>query len=114
MLFSHRAGRLPNLRSWRFPKDREGAVSRVTPRLDRPLEDGDGIDWHSDPALEQERAESEEELVRPILGQIVEVEDLHDVGASVPDEIDVQRQTEKAEPLPRIIGFRREAPFHRR
>src|SRR6266849_5267552 len=114
MLFSHRAGRPQNVRSWRFLTRREGAVSGVTPRLDRPLEDGDGIDWHSDPALEQERAESEEELVRPILGQIVEVEDLHDVGASVPDEIDVQRQPEKAERLSVIIGFHREAPFHRR
>src|SRR5438132_9891827 len=79
-----------------------------------PLTHRDGIDRHTDPALQPERAEGEKELVRSVLSQLVEVEDLHDVGASVPDKIDVQRQPEKAERLSCILRFHREAPFYRR
>src|SRR5207248_3553414 len=84
---------------------------------DRPncsLQDGDRVNRYADSAFEQQRAKHEHELVRLIVGQLVEVENLHDVGAPVPDEVDVQRQAEKAERLPCIIGPHRETPFHRR
>src|SRR5437879_835018 len=55
------------------------------------LPDGDGVDRHADAASQQQRPEDEEKLVSLVLGQLVEVEDLHDVGAAVPEEIGVNR-----------------------
>src|SRR6266850_3181549 len=78
------------------------------------LPDGDGVDRHADPTSEQQRTEDEEELVRLVLGQLVEVEDLHDVGAAVPEEIGVNRQRQIAKGLSLILRIRRESPFERR
>src|SRR5207245_9063138 len=75
-----------------------GAPLPITPSTDR-----DGIDRHADPTAQQQGAEDEQELVRLVLGQLVEVENLHDVAATVPEEIGVERQREKAEGLSRII-----------
>src|SRR5262249_35321169 len=84
------------------------ALIAITKPRARPapagLQDREGVDRHSDAALQQQRTEGEEKLVGPILGKIVEVEDFHDVGAAVPDEVDVQRQTEEAERLSVVIG----------
>src|SRR5215469_15810307 len=77
------------------------------------LQDGDRVDRHTDPTLQPERPDDKEKLICPILGQLVEVEDLDDVGTPVPDEVDVQRQAEKAERLPGVIGFYGETPFYR-
>src|SRR5437763_6591190 len=67
---------------------RRGAALDAPPAIPR-LPDGDGVDRHADPASKQQRTEDEEELVRLVLGEIVEVEDLHDVGAAVPQEVGV-------------------------
>src|SRR5207245_5241737 len=75
-----------------------GAPLPVTPSTDR-----DGIDRHADPTAQQQGAEDEQELVRLVLGQLVEVENLHDVAATVPEEIGVERQREKAECLSLIL-----------
>src|SRR5215216_6233038 len=88
-------------------------AGRIWPR-GSPLYDGDRIDRDADPALEQQRAEDKEELVGPVLGQRVEVEDLHNVGAPVPDEVDVQGKAEEAECLSLVIRVHRKAPLHRR
>src|SRR5262249_18849874 len=88
------------------------------PRPDVPpaiieLPDGDGVDRYADPASQQKRPEDEEKLVRLVLGQFVEVEDLHDVGAAVPEEIGVNRQRQIAEGLTLILRIGRESPFER-
>src|SRR5262245_21665306 len=61
-------------------------VAAGIPPRSAPLEDGERIDRYTDPASKQQRAKGEEELVGLVLGQLVEVQDLDDVGASVPDE----------------------------
>src|SRR6266851_955699 len=66
-----------------------GVAACISP-LSTPLEDGERIDRYADPAFEQQRAKGEEELVSLVLGQLVEVQDLDDVGTPVPDEIEVQ------------------------
>src|SRR6267142_1383553 len=60
-----------------------------TPR--RALPNGDGIDRHSNATPQKQRTENKEEFVGLVLRQLVQVEDLHDVGASVPEKIGVER-----------------------
>src|SRR5438128_5153220 len=75
------------------------------------LPDGDGVDRHADPTSQQQRTEDEEELVRLVLGQLVEVEDLHDVRAAVPEEIGVNRERQIAEGRSLILRIGREYRF---
>src|SRR5262249_37880848 len=75
------------------------------------LQDREGVDRHSDAALQQQRTEGEEKLVGPILGKIVEVEDFHDVGAAVPDEVDVHPQTDEPEPLSLVFSLHTTPPL---
>src|SRR5215470_15932609 len=88
-------------------------TSSGSPQPSIGLQDGDRIDRHTDPTLQPERPDDKEKLICPVLGQLVEVEDLDDVGTPVPDEVDVQRQAEKAERLPGVIGFYGKTPFYR-
>src|SRR6266436_790703 len=46
---------------------------------------------------------AERHAVRPVLGQLVQINDLDDVGPPVPDEIGMQGQREKAEGLSRVF-----------
>src|SRR6185436_16227999 len=72
----------------------------------------DGIDRYADTTAQEQRSDDEEELVRLVLGQIVEVEDLDDVGATTPDEVDVQGQAlEAVEGLLGIVGVDGEVPL---
>src|SRR5262249_492601 len=89
------------------------ATSTTAPPTSTGLQDGDRVDRHTDPTLQAERADDKEKLICPILGQLVEIEDLDDIGAPVPDEVYVQWQAEKAECFPRVIRFYRETPFYR-
>src|SRR5439155_4373380 len=74
--------------------------------------DGNRIDRHADAAAQQERADDEQELVGLVLRQLVQVHDLDDVGATVPDEVDVQRQAlVAAEGFLRIRWVDREIPL---
>src|SRR5262249_31047017 len=90
-------------------------IAITKPPGDRPapvgLQDREGGDRTSDAALQHQRTEGGEMLVAPILGKIVEVGYFHDAGAAVPEEADVQRQTEEAERFPVITGLHRKAPF---
>src|SRR5262249_36985457 len=90
-----------------------GATPDVPPAIIE-LPDRDGVDRYADPASQQQRPGDEEEFVRLVLGQFVEVEDLHDVGAAVPEEIGVNRQRQIAEGLSLILRIGRESPFERR
>src|SRR5215469_5102436 len=90
----------------------QGSSSRG-PQPSIGLQDGDRVDRHTDPTLQAERPDDKEKLICPILGQLVEVEDLDDIGAPVPDEVYVQWQAEKAECFPHVIRFYRETPFYR-
>src|SRR5262245_23251567 len=84
-----------------MPLSRQSAVGRTSHCTGLPphgaLPKGNGIDWHPNATPQQQRAEDKEEFVCLVLGQFVQVEDLNDVSASVPDKISVQRQAEKAE-----------------
>src|SRR5215469_4166470 len=89
------------------------STSRARPQPSIGLQDGDRVDRHTDPALQPERPDDKEKLICPILGQLVEVKDLNDIGAPVPDEVYVQWQAKKAECFPHVIRFYRETPFYR-
>src|SRR5216117_1230365 len=92
---------------------RRGAALDAPPAI-TGLPDGDGVDRHADPTSQQQRPEDEEELVRLVLSQLIEVEDLHDVGAAVPEEIGVNRQREIPKGLSLILRVWRESPLQRR
>src|ERR671922_44959 len=85
------------------------------PTPQRALPNGDGIDRHPNATPQKQRTEDKEEFVGLVLRQLVQVEDLHDVGASVPEEIGVQRPGGIASKgLPGIWRGRPEPPFYRR
>src|SRR5215469_1514714 len=109
MPFSPGAEEPPIARSSQSPRGARAGE----PQPSIGLQDGDRVDRHTDPTLQAERPDDKEKLICPILGQLVEVEDLDDISASVPDEVYVQWQAEKAECFPRVIGFYRETPFYR-
>src|SRR5215813_6901536 len=49
-----------------------------------------GIHWYANATPQQQGTEHEEKLIGLVLCQVIQVENLHDVGATVPEKIRVQ------------------------
>src|SRR5262245_239728 len=81
----------------------------------RALPNGDWIDRHPNATPQKQRTEDKEEFVGLVFGQLVQVEDLHDVGPSVPEKFGMQRPGGIASKgLPDIWRGGPEPPFYRR
>src|SRR4029450_6879835 len=72
-----------------------------------------GIHWYTNATSQQQRAKHKEKLIGLVLCQVIEIENLDDVGPTVPEKIDVQRQIRKTKGFPRIPWRQRCAPFDR-
>src|SRR5215471_21447215 len=55
-----------------------------------PSPNSDRIHRHTNTASEEQGAEYEEKFIGLVLRQLIQVENLHDVGATVPEQIGVQ------------------------
>src|SRR5215471_10352468 len=77
------------------------------PRLEAVLPNGDRIHRHANTTPEPQGAECEEKLIGLVLRQLVQVENFDDVGATVPEKIDVQRQPRKPIGFPDITRWQR-------
>ena len=56
----------------------------------RSSANSNGIHWYANATPQQQRTKHEEKLIGLVLRQLIQVENLHDVGATVPEKIGVQ------------------------
>src|SRR5262245_16055732 len=71
-----------------------------------------GIYWYANATSQQQGAEHKEKLIGLVLRQVVQVEHLHNVGASAPEKIGVERSTGiTPKGLPGICRVDPEPPF---
>src|SRR5215510_15072429 len=70
---------------------RRSVTLYTPPAPHRALPKGNRIDRHPNATPQKQRTEDKEEFVDLVLRQLVQIEDLHDVGASVPEKIGVER-----------------------
>src|SRR5262245_44366556 len=77
------------------------------------LANSNGIHRDANATPQQQRAKHKEKLICLVLRQVVEIENLDEVGAAVPESIDVQRQSLKTTiTFPCVVRLDRKAPLY--
>src|SRR5215831_14800665 len=96
----------------RWPVESQLPFPATRPRLEAISPNGNRIHRHADTTPKQQGPEREEKLIGLVLRQFVQVENFDNVGAAVPEKIDVQWQPRKAsEGFLDIIRLDWKAPF---